>query len=104
MSVYNTLHDAPMTCPRCGRDGRMEVDLYFGYRQMLDFRMGDSYEWWPTGKEVDEGGRPAGGNLDGEGYAECPHCQRDFFVIVSVRHDKIVGVRPDTTKKPYLPD
>lgn len=93
-----------MSCPRCQRESTMDVDLYFGYRQVLDYELGDECEWWPEEATVEKGGRPPGGNLDGVGYAECPLCKRDFFVIVSVRGDRIVGVQPNPSKKGYIPD
>jgi hypothetical protein len=82
----------------------MTVDLYFGYRQVLDYRLGDSYEWWTDQRPVRDGGRPPEGNLGGEGYSVCPNCKKDFFVKVIVRSDRIVRAEPDRSKKPYIPD
>ena len=36
-----------MSCPRCQRESTTDVDLYFGYRQVLDYELGDECEWWP---------------------------------------------------------
>jgi len=81
----------------------MMVNLYFGFRDQLDYNLGDRYEW-TSSPHVENGGRPADGNLDGEGYTECPLCQKDFFVIVRVRKDILESVHPDTEKKPLIPD
>lgn len=81
----------------------MALDLYFGFRNMLVYRIGDRYQWVDR-KAVPNGGRPPDGSLDGEAYTECPACKKDFFAIVEVRRDVICGARPDPTKKPHIPD
>ncbi len=81
----------------------MIVDLYFGLRDQLNYKLGDTYRW-RIGRSVNNGGRPVGGNLEGEGYTECPRCHKDFFVLVLVKEDKLESVQPDTHKKPLIPD
>lgn len=101
MSMYNTLH-TDITCPHCGQAGEIEIDLYFGdTRNLSQFRMGDLYSWLP-GQPVERGGRPADGNLDGEGYAECSNCGRDFFVDVLIRKDRISGALVNLRKPGYV--
>jgi hypothetical protein len=103
MGLYNTL-PVQMICPRCQETVDVEVDCYFGYREsMKTFQIGDKYEWW-LGKAVQNGGRPPDGDIDGEGYAECPACNKDFFVKVIVRGDVIKGVEPDPSRRYYIPD
>jgi hypothetical protein len=92
-----------MTCPRCGQRADVEVDLYFGDVTLDHYRLGDTYRWRPR-KQVKNGGRPEGGDLDGEGYAECPLCGKDFFVIVRVRGDVLEGVTVDADRPGYVPD
>jgi hypothetical protein len=79
----------------------MELELFFGYGNLISYKIGDRVEWL-KGKSVKNGGRPEHGNMEGEGYTECPNCQRDFFVKVHVESDVIVGVEPDMNKKPYI--
>jgi hypothetical protein len=81
----------------------MTVDLYFGFRDQLNYKLGDAYRW-REGRSVKNDGRPQEGNLDGEGYTECPLCAKDFWVIVRVRNDVLESVEPDTEKKPLIPD
>lgn len=101
MGTYNTLH-AGITCPHCNTTVDTEIDTYFGDTlQMQSLLIGNAYPWRP-GQDVDHGGRPEGGNIDGEGYTVCPNCQRDFFVKVVVRGDKIESVRPDPDKPGYI--
>jgi hypothetical protein len=91
-----------MTCPHCHVLASMEIELFFGDTRNLDiYAIGDSYKWIPR-KIVQNGGRPENGNLDGEGYAGCPNCQKDFFVKVVVRNDHIKNVSPDTEKAAYI--
>lgn len=103
MGMFNYLL-AHMICPRCHESVDVKVECFFGYRsEMKTFHLGDSYEWWPR-KAVQNGGRPPDGNIDGEGYTECPACRKDFFVKVIVRGDIIQGVEPDPNKLPYIRD
>lgn len=81
----------------------MVIDLYFGIRDQLVYCPGAFYAWAPE-KSIVNGGRPVGGNLDGEGYSECPLCHKDFFVVVKVRNDVLVGAEPDLSKSPLIPD
>ncbi|HEX7897319.1 MAG TPA: hypothetical protein VF950_06140 [Planctomycetota bacterium] len=81
----------------------MAVDLYFGTRDLIEYKIGDRILW--TGKKaVKNGGRPVGGNLEGEAYTECPVCQKDFYVIAHVRNDVLVGVESDPNKRPHIAD
>ena len=70
---------------------------------MLDLSPGDEYPWRP-GKGVQNGGRSNRGDIDGEGYTECPHCGKEFFLKVIVRLDRIVGVEADADRRGYIPD
>ncbi len=100
MAIYNILA-AEMECPRCGDPAEFRVQLHFGRRELVDYRLGDRYSWVPR-KAVQNGGRPPDGDLDGEGYTECPLCAKDFFVCVEIRGDRLSGARPDTSREPYV--
>ncbi len=101
MGTYNTL-TVEMTCPRCGRQSETQVDCHFGNtREMRSHLVGDTYPWVER-NAVQNGGRRAGGDVDGAGYAECPLCGLDYHVTVAVRGDVIVSAAPDLTKAPYL--
>jgi hypothetical protein len=83
---------AEVTCPYCGQTSKTEVNLYFGNTIFMDtYAIGDSYKWVPR-KAVQNGGRPENGDIDGEGYAACPHCDTGFYVSVIIRQDRITGV------------
>ena len=102
MGTYNILH-ATIQCPRCGVQSATDIYCYFGRKWLLEYRLGDTYAWVER-KMPHNGGRPEGGDLDGEGYAECPACHKDFFVKVHVRADVIEGVSPDAERQGYIPD
>lgn len=102
MALFNQL-PLNLECPRCGREAKMTVDLYFGFRDQLCYKLGDKCKWTKS-PLVKNGGRPADGNLDGKGYTECPLCKKDFFVVVKVRKDVFMGVEADPLKKPLIPD
>ena len=100
MSAYNHI-TAHLQCPRCGKGASMTVDLYFGLRDQTDYKLGEIYRW-RVGRSVQNGGRPSHGDLDGEGYAECPICRKDFFLVATVRGDVLENVQPDPNKKPLI--
>ena len=66
--------------------------------------MGDIVKWVPGNVTPKNGGRPTGGDMDGEGYAECPACGRDFWVNITIRSDSIERIEPNASRKPYVPD
>lgn len=95
---------AEIECPRCNQITRQDVDLYFGYNnEMSEYKLGDKYIW-RLGKAVHNGGRPASGNMDGDGYVECNLCRKDFFVKVLVRNDVLLSVETNSAKEPYITD
>jgi hypothetical protein len=102
VATYNLLHTA-LTCPLCCAVVETTVRCHFGWTgQMLDLKVGDRYPW-AEGKQPQNGGRPAGGTVDGEGYMHCPRCYRSPRLCVLVRNDVIVGIEPDA-KKHNIPD
>src|SRR6478672_3830292 len=72
MSVYNKVI-AHLRCPHCGAVSDMEIDLFFGRRDLSVYRIGDRYVWEAKGGPA-RGGRPENGNLLGEGYSQCRVC------------------------------
>jgi hypothetical protein len=91
-----------VVCPRCDTPGIVTVECRFGdTRQMTTYQVGDRYGWRER-KAVQNGGRPADGHLDGDGYTVCPHCRKDFFTTVVVRNDHIQKVDADPTKAAYI--
>jgi hypothetical protein len=104
MGNYNTV-SAPVTCPRCGAVVNAEIEVRFGdTSKFAALRIGDTVPWAPSRLEKN-GGRPEGGNLDGDGYMECPSCGKDSFLTVRSRGDRIEAVRErHPAKAPYIPD
>src|SRR5687767_7949666 len=101
MAAFNTLH-ASLNCPRCGAKVDTEINCYFGdCSNMVDLKIGDRYPWRPR-KQTQNGGRPDNGCVDGEGYMECPRCQKDSFLLVMVRSDVVVRVVEDHIRQGYI--
>lgn len=100
MGLHNILV-APLRCPHCQHDSEVEVELKFGLVDLTQFVVGDTYKWKPR-KAVQNGGRPDGGNVDGEGYAVCPRCEGNYFVVVRIRGDQITSAEPDVTRPGYI--
>lgn len=100
MGPHNILK-TDAVCPRCGVCCAMECELRFGdTRGMKTVLVGDQYPWVPM-REIQKGGRPEHGDLDGEGYAVCPRCGRMFSVKVLIRRDVIIGIAPDPDRSGY---
>src|SRR5574342_264800 len=102
MSVYNYLL-LTITCPRCGLEAEMQAEFRFGLRDLTRYRIGDQLRWEGPGITTPQT-RPEGGNYDDEAYVVCPHCDRDFWLIISVRSDVIVSATIDAAKQPYISD
>ncbi|PWK91206.1 hypothetical protein C8D88_1011240 [Lentzea atacamensis] len=100
MSGYNLLR-VSLQCPHCGVESLAEVDFRFGLFEFRDYSVGDRLEW---GEEGDRSPRerPEGGNFDGEGYAECAFCKKDFWVTINVRSDVLAEVSVDSSKPGYI--
>ena len=102
MSVYNYLL-LKIICPRCGIEADMEAEFRFGLRELTYYHIGDRLQWDGMGVKTPET-RPEEGNYNDEAYVVCPHCERDFWLNVSVRNDIIVSATVDPTKQPYISD
>ena len=101
MGIYNTVH-ATVACPRCGVLGEVEIEVRTGNTsQMANLHIGDKYPWVAR-IPPKNGGRPDGGNVDGDGYMECEFCHKDSFMRIIIREDIIVGVEPDYGKRGYI--
>lgn len=100
MGIYNLL-TCETECAHCICVNQVEVQTWFGFLNLLEYEIGDSVVW--TKKvSIKKGRRPKDGNLDGEGYAECPSCKRDYFLVVEIRDDRIVAARVDLSKPGYV--
>jgi hypothetical protein len=95
--IFNTV------CPRCGLEGEIEAEFRFGLKDLSRYRIGDQLRWDGMGVKTPEI-RPKGGNYDDDAYAVCPHCEKDFWLNVSVRQDIITNVEIDNTREPYITD
>ena len=100
MGAFNEIAWAG-TCPRCQCSTEFQVEVKVGLKDQLNYRIGDQYQW-VTGRSVQKGGRPDGGNIVAEGYTECPNCQKDFFVDVVIEQDTVCGAKVDPTREGYI--
>jgi hypothetical protein len=100
VSLHNVLL-VELTCPRCGHHAVHEVEFKFGLLDQLTYRLGDEVRW-AGGQRGKPLRRPPAGDLDGEGYVECPRCGKDFWVDIDVRGDQIVAAAPDPDRAGYI--
>jgi hypothetical protein len=92
-----------MCCPRCNQEQKMETQLPFGCIAERHYQIGDKIEW-RANRPGDKGGRPDNGNLQKEVWSTCPTCRRDFWLIASVRDDRIEKVDIDSSRSVMIPD
>ncbi len=102
MGLFNILN-TKITCPGCGTESETEIEFSLGLKNQVRYNSGDKIIW-RTGKSLQNGGRPENGDIDAEGYAECPKCNKDFFVWIAVRNDVIQTAEVNLEKKGYIPD
>lgn len=101
MSAYNEL-TCEVDCPRCGKCAIQRIEFKAGKAAQVDYSLGDHLEW-DLGRTVKNGGRPVGGNLTCEGYAECVLCRKDFWVTISIIGDKVSSVTANPSRSAYIP-
>lgn len=99
MGLYNILH-VNVVCPRCHERVAVDSDFRFGYLRLIEYQIGDMIQWHDDGSA--QARRPPQGSLDGEGYAECPQCHKDFWLKIRVRHDRLEAAEVDRTRKGYI--
>ncbi|MFN0019119.1 MAG: hypothetical protein ACKVP0_12720 [Pirellulaceae bacterium] len=79
----------------------MAVDLYFGdTSNCSNLSLGKPYPFHPQ-TAVHNRGFPPNGNTDGEGYTECPLCDKDFFVKALIRDGILTGIEFDPNIAPH---
>lgn len=100
MGIYNEL-EIITSCPRCGVMSQVEVEFRFGLINLDRYRLGDTLRWTGAGTPRPRK-RPPNGDFDGEGYAECPICHKDFWMTIHIRQDIIVSAEVDSTKAGYI--
>ncbi|MBN1959547.1 MAG: hypothetical protein JW841_01260 [Deltaproteobacteria bacterium] len=99
MSLYNTII-AVIRCPSCGQKPQVEMQIEFGLKNFLQYKIGDTVQWLPR-KAVHNGGRPEDGCLTVEAYGICPLCRHDFFVPIEIEHDRIKRVVTEAARVGY---
>ena len=93
MGVYNLL-TLTGACPRCGAEETFEVQFRAGLLNLDEYSVGDRLRWDGDGNRPPMP-RSASGDYAPEGYAECPSCDGDFFVDISIRGDVIRAAHVD---------
>jgi len=80
-----------LDCPSCGRVGTVTpVEVIVGASDYNECRLGDEVHWL-RGKSPQNGGRPPGGNLTVDAYAECTVCGTAHGVDVEIRNDRYLS-------------
>jgi hypothetical protein len=101
--VMSSRLSVEMRCPRCKQEQKINVHLPFGCIDERRYEIGDKVQWQPD-RLPEKGGRPDNGNLVKEIWSWCPTCHRDFWLIVTVREDRIEKVEVDSSRPVTIPD
>ena len=98
MSMFNLLN-ANVKCLHCKVDSEMEIELFFGDRQLKTYSLGDKYPIPENSLDLE-----TSESVFGEGYAECSNCRACFYIIVEVKNQSLHGVVADTSRPIHLPN
>ena len=96
MGVYNILY-TEIVCPHCSTQQHTEVDFRFGAVEGFSYHIGDTLILPRYGDSSHLK------NYIGEGWVDCPHCRRDFWVDISVNKGILTRVEINTDKSGYVP-
>lgn len=94
-----------MSCPICGDFSFVSGELYFGNTTIRHtYTLGDRCHWLPH-HDIQEGGRPENGTMDGDAMLLCENCGHVFFVKLLIRNDIVTDiiVNPEKSDIAYLP-
>ncbi|HCB03466.1 MAG TPA: hypothetical protein PLZ93_10945 [Nocardioides sp.] len=97
MGIYNFVR-VMVTCPRCGSEVSTLAEFKLGFCDLTTYDEGDKLTW--SGR--DQRHRPPNGDADGDGYAECPLCELDFWLVITVRADRIQRPEVDRERPGYI--
>lgn len=102
MGMYNLL-EVEVICPRCEIPIVTQAELKLGLLALAEYKLGDYLQWSDNGRGLRfPKTRPLDGNMEGEAYVECPNCNKDFWLKVSIQADRISSVQVDVTRKGYI--
>lgn len=102
MGMFNYLNVA-FDCPNCGRHSENQAEFRFGLLNLDTYSIGDKLSWDDCGKGLKSPEtRPESGNYLGEGYIECPFCNYDFWLTITVAGDMIESAKIDHTRQGYV--
>ncbi len=87
MGIYNLLFET-LSCPRCGRSARVDLQFRIGLLDLIEYEPGDSIRWHGRGIRAPRERSPDG-RYESEGWATCPSCHQDFVALVTVVEDVI---------------
>ena len=97
MGAFNILQ-ASLQCPHCNQTSMVEVEFRFGVLNLDRYRLGDAIKWTGDRESIPKV-QPILEEWSGEGYAECPKCQNDFWCSIYVKDNMITCITPDITRR-----
>jgi rubredoxin len=93
MSIFDTINST-LTCPRCSFHGDFTVEAFLPCSNQISYKLNDAITNVTRNKMPDSGIY--------EGYAECPSCKKDFFLLIHIENKVIASVKIDENKKSYI--
>lgn len=91
MGMYNIL-EMDFYCPKCRQTLETDVEFRFGFLNLDRYKIGDKLIRGDDlmRKTRIENRRPDDNIYIGDGYTECPNCNQDYFLNITVRNDVIL--------------
>lgn len=99
MGLFNIL-EANLVCPRCGVRTEMECEFKFGNLNLDRYRLNTRIH----NARNEDAAMVNAETFSGEGYAECPGCSRDFWVVITLHEGRFQRVEVDGSRDGYIPD
>lgn len=93
VGVYNLLL-VETRCPRCGEPVTVQAQFKAGMLNVDDYRVGDQLRWSGDGNRPPME-RREDGKYEVEGYADCSARNKDFWIDIVIRGDRIVTAIAD---------
>jgi DNA-directed RNA polymerase subunit RPC12/RpoP len=80
-----------LKCSNCKAISLMDIELFFGFGNLINYKIGDKVQWIPR-KEPQNGGRPPNGNLNAKAYTVCPNCGHEIALVAKIHKDTLMAV------------
>lgn len=95
MGMFNVL-EFDGKCPKCNKVSHLEAEFKLGHLEMRNYTIGDKLK-------LTYGGHWSKSlNAEIEGYVECELCEKDFWVLIQIKHGAFVDPKILYNKEGFM--